>query len=324
LFQGLLGSFGSFFRFHSLGFGKFLKDLHTLLYRRCYQVLSFLQLNWCDLNWKKWIKLKTKSQERLIIPSLKGVYRIRPANKDFLMYIGQTNNLKRRTSMLASNSYKQDMPLNDPQTAAPNLWVWRQEQGWSYEVSVASTPALTRQNRKGLECLLLWKYRLERGESTLCNHGRFHPDYLKSSEKLKGQKGRKLDSSEPRNPAGGASCPPLRPLKTHTSSDWMGLSWTESVKLKAANFAPAKPSIYKIVDLSNQELLYVGETNNLKGRLSEIKRKFSSAAFSYSAVSQRMLHHQILEIINDLIGYYYHLTGKSPIRQFAKEENVVP
>jgi hypothetical protein len=284
---------------------------------------SFLQLDWCDLNWKKWIKLKTKSQER-IIPSLKGVYRIRPLHKDFLMYIGQTNNLKRRTSMLSSNSYKQGMPWNDPHTTASNLWVWRKEQCWSYEVSVASTPSLTRQNREGLACWLLWKYRLERGESTLCNHGRFHPDYINLSDKSKGQKGKKLDSNEPRNPAGGPSYPPLRPLKTHTSSDWMGLSWTELAKLKATNFVPTKPSIYKIVDLSNQELLYVGETNNLKGSLREIKRKFSSAAFSYTILSQQMLHHQRLEIENDLIGYYYQSTGKSPIRQFAKEENMAP
>jgi len=283
---------------------------------------SFLQLDWCDLNWKKWIKLKTKRQER-IIPSLKGVYRIRPLHKDFLMYIGQTKNLKHRTSMLSSNSYKQEITWSDPHTAASNLWVWRKEQCWSYEVSVASTPLLTRQNREGLVCWLLWKYRLERGESTLCNHGRFHPDYINSSSKLKGQKGKRLDSNEPRNPAGGPSYPPLRPLKTHTSSGWMGLSWTELVKLKASNFVPAKPSIYKIVDLSNQELLYVGETNNLKDRLTEIKSKFSNAAFSYTILSQRMLHHQRLEIENDLIGYYYQLTGKSPIRQFTKEESVL-
>lgn len=222
--------------------------------------------------------------------------------------------------MLASNSYKQDMPWNDPHTAAPNLWVWRQEQGWDYEVSVATTPELTRQNREGLECLLLWRYRLERGESTLCNHGRFHPNYIKSSDRSKGQRGRKLDANEPRNPAGGPSCPPLKPLNTHTSSDWMGLSWTAFKELSVAKFAPAEPGVYKIVDSKSQELLYLGETNNLRNRVNSHKRKFIDAAFSYTKLSKEIPYHQRLEIENDLIGYHYYLTGKSPICQFKKEK----
>ena len=274
-------------------------------------------LDWCDLNWTKWIKLKTRSQERKIIPLALGVYRVRPFNKNFLAYIGQTNNLKRRISMLALNSYKQEMPWNDPQPAAPNLWVWRQEQGWDYEVSVAATPELTRQNSEGLECMLLWKYRLERGESTLCNHGRFHPDYIKSSNRSKGQRGRKLNSSEPRNPAGGPSCPPLRPLNTHTSSDWMELSWTAFKKLKTAGLLPDNPGVYKLVDLANQELLYVGETNNLRSRLNQHKRKFLEAAFSYVNLSPEMFHYERLEMENDLVGYHYHMTGKSPTCQFG-------
>lgn len=282
---------------------------------------AFLMLDWCDLIWTKWIKFKSRSQERKIIPSAQGVYRVRPFNKNFLVYIGQTRNLKNRTSMLASNSYKQNMPWNDPHTAAPNLWVWRQEQGWDYEVSVAATPALTQQNRERLECLLLWKYRLERGESTLCNHGRFHPDYIKSSDRSKGIRGRKLDSSEPRNLAGGPSRPPLRPLNTHMSSDWMGLSWTEFKKLKTASLLPANPGVYKLVDLANQELLYVGETDNLRSRLNQHKSKFLEAAFSYANLSPDMLHYERLEIENDLIGYHYYMKDKSPICQFGKEKN---
>jgi predicted GIY-YIG superfamily endonuclease len=284
-------------------------------------MLHYFSTNWCSLNWATWIRLKTKREARRIIPNSQGVYRVRPKGKDFLVYVGQTNQLKRRTGMLALNSYKQEMPWNDPHPAAPNLWVWRQEQGWDYEVSVAATPALTRQNREGLECLLLCKYRLERGESTLCNHGRFHPNYIKSSNKLKGQRGRKLDPSEPRNPAGGPSCPPLRPLNTHTSSDWMGLSWTEVEKLKTASLLPANPGVYKLVDLAKQELLYVGETDNLRSRLNQHKRKFLEAAFSYANLSPEMLHYERLEIENDLIGYHYYMTGKSPICQFRKEKS---
>ena len=278
--------------------------------------LNYFASDWGGLKWTYWIKLKTGRLERRIIPVSQGVYRVRPHSKSFLVYIGQTANLKDRTSTLALNSYKHEMPWNDPHTVAPNLWVWRQEKGWEYEVSVATTPTLTRQNREGLECLLLWKYRLKRGESTLCNHGRFHPDYLKSSNKARGRKGRQLDLNEPRNSAGGPSFPPLKPLKTHTSSDWMGLSWTEFMELKTASLLPASSCLYKIANQNNQELLYVGETDNLKRRLSKHKSEFFGTIFSYSTLSQRILHHQRLEMENDLIGYYYYLTGKSPMLQF--------
>jgi hypothetical protein len=207
------------------------------------EMSSFLASDWLGLNWTAWVKLKAEKEERKNNPVSQGVYRVRPVGKNFLMYIGQTSNLKRRTRILARNSTKLEMPSTDPHTAASNLWVWRQQQGWDYEVSVATTSTLTRQNREGLECMLLWKYRLERGESTLCNHGGFHPDYVKSSDRSKGRKGRKLDSSEPRNPAGGPSSPPLRPLNTHISSDWMGLSWTEFRKLKTASLLPANPGV---------------------------------------------------------------------------------
>jgi predicted GIY-YIG superfamily endonuclease len=284
-------------------------------------MLNYFSSNWCTLNWVPWIRIKTKREERKIIPNSQGVYRVRPRGKDFLVYVGQTNQLKRRTGMLALNSYKEEMPWNDPHTAAPNLWVWRQEQGWDYEVSVAATPAITRQKRQGLECLLLWRYRLERGESTLCNHGRFHPDYVKSSNRLKGIRGRKLDSNETRNPAGGPSSPPLRTLNTHMSSDWMGLSWTEFEKLKTASLLPADPGVYKLVDLANHALLYVGETDNLRSRLNQHKRKFLDTVFSYVTLSSEMLHYERLEIENDLIGYHYYITGKSPSCQFGKERS---
>ena len=284
--------------------------------------MLYFSSDWCELKWTPWIRLKAGRNERKIIPKSQGVYRVRPLEQDFLFYIGQTSRLKDRTTDLSSNSYRQEMPWNDPHTAAPNLWVWRQEQGWDYEVSVAATPELTRQNREGLECLLLWKYRLERGESTLCNHGRFHSDYIKSSNRSKGQRGRKLDSSEPRNPAGGPSSPPLRPLNTHMSSDWMGLSWTEFEKLETARLLPADPGIYKLVDLVNRELMYVGETYDLRSRLTQHKTKFLDAAFSYATLSSDVLHYQRLEIENDLIGYHYYVTGKSPKCQFGKRKKL--
>jgi excinuclease UvrABC nuclease subunit len=101
----------------------------------------------------------------------------------------------------------------------------------------------------------------------------------------------------------------------------MGLSWTEFRKLETASLLPANPGVYKLVDLANQELLYVGETDNLRSRLNQHKRRFLEAAFSYVTLSPEMLHYERLELENDLIGYHYYMTGKSPISQFGREKN---
>jgi predicted GIY-YIG superfamily endonuclease len=279
---------------------------------------AFFSLRWCELDWTSWIKLKADRNERKVIGAYQGVYRVRPHGQDFLVYVGQTNNLQRRTANLARHSYKDEMPWNDPHTAAPNLWAWRKEEGWDYEVSVAAALELTRQNREGLECLLLWKYRLEKCESTLCNFGRFHPDYIKSSDKARGKLGWRLSYNEARNPRWGPSLPPLKPIGTYASSEWMGISWTEYEKLTTSRLVPSKPGVYKIVDSQKEDLLYVGETENLRKRLRTHKRHFQNSLFAYSKLPSNMPHYQRLEIENDLIGYRYGETGKTPTFQFVK------
>lgn len=117
------------------------------------------------------------------------------------------------------------MPYNDPHTAAPNLWAWKQERNWLYECSAAATD-FSRKERLAIECYLLWQYRLEKGESTLCNFGRFHPDYTKSRNRTSGIRGRKLLEHEDRNPAGGTSHPPLTLCGNPYEEHWMGLEWS--------------------------------------------------------------------------------------------------
>lgn len=53
-----------------------------------------------------------------------------------------------------------------------------------------------------MEAFLLYKYRQEHGESTLCNFGRFHPRYRKSTNRKEGRRGGKLAEDQKDNPAG--------------------------------------------------------------------------------------------------------------------------
>ena len=101
----------------------------------------------------------------------------------------------------------------------------------------------------------------------------------------------------------------------------MGLHWTEFTELKAAHHVPTDAGVYKIVKQESHELLYVGETDNLRNRLNQHRRRFSASAFSYSKLPWQTPHYQRLEIENDLIGYHYHLTGKSPTYQFTRQKS---
>jgi hypothetical protein len=57
--------------------------------------------------------------------------------------------------------------------AAPSLWAWQDAEGFEYECS-AAPPGASINGRRGMESYLLYRYRQERGESALCNFGRFH------------------------------------------------------------------------------------------------------------------------------------------------------
>jgi hypothetical protein len=52
--------------------------------------MKFFKSNWNNLYWSEWFKFDGWSNIRKEVPKNKGLYRIRPIDKNFLMYIGQT------------------------------------------------------------------------------------------------------------------------------------------------------------------------------------------------------------------------------------------
>ncbi len=96
------------------------------------------------------------------------------------------------------------MPWNDPTPAAPSLWAWQDAEGFEYECSATPLDA-SQSGRRGMESFLLYRYRQECGESTLCNFGRFHPRYRKSTNRKENKRGGKLEENHQDNPAGGPS-----------------------------------------------------------------------------------------------------------------------
>ncbi|MCX5985111.1 MAG: hypothetical protein NTX54_01135, partial [Chloroflexi bacterium] len=138
-----------------------------------------------------------------------GLYRIRPHGVPELSYVGQTGrDLRDRLARLARQLPSAEMPFDDPHTAAPALWAWSRSDGFSWECSAAAVDG-SRQDRMSLEASVLWRYRLETGQSTRANHGRFHPHYAKSGMRARGVRGHLLADGAT-NPNGSPGTQPLR------------------------------------------------------------------------------------------------------------------
>ena len=100
--------------------------------------MIYFDINWQGLKWCNWVKFEDWKFEKKNITNNPGIYRIRPMDKDFLMYVGETGrNLRERLDYLIRNVNKEEIPFNDPHTAAPNLWAWAKTNNYKYEVSCA-------------------------------------------------------------------------------------------------------------------------------------------------------------------------------------------
>ncbi|NYT12773.1 MAG: GIY-YIG nuclease family protein [Methanomassiliicoccales archaeon] len=103
----------------------------------------------------------------------------------------------------------------------------------------------------------------------------------------------------------------------------MSLDWSEWMELNLSNVQkiPTQPGVYRIYDSEKQEMLYLGESSNLRMRIQSHSRKGwkSNAVFSYHSLPKSLPEYQRLEIENDLIGGYYLERIVAPRFQFGKK-----
>jgi hypothetical protein len=112
------------------------------------------------------------------------------------------------------------------------------------------------------------------------------------------------------NPAGGPSITPLLKGGTPLDDSWMGLSWSENAIFdrRTIKLSPKGPGVYRIINISTEELLYIGESRNVKTRILEHTNKDwgnGEITFSYAIFRSDILDHQLKEIENDLIASYF-------------------
>jgi hypothetical protein len=239
------------------------------------------------------------------------------------MYIGETRRtLHERLNELRHTLRRTDlMPWNDPHTATPSLRAWQDAEGFAYECS-AAPPDASQSGRREMESFLLYRYRQERGASTLCNFGRFHPRYRKSTNRKENKRGGKLAENHRDNPAGGLSMPPLPVTGTPREQDWMGLAWSGIRPLdgETVGTVPSGAGLYLLFERDSGDLIYIGQSADCAKRLRSHAMKLldgKDLLFSSTIEEKPMFPHNLKEWENDLIGNYFERYRKAPKYQFG-------
>jgi len=191
---------------------------------------------------------------------------------------------------------------------------------YGYECSATPLDA-SMSGRRGMECFLLYRYRQEYGSSPLCNFGRFHPRYRKSTNKKESKRGGRLGTDQMDNPAGFPSITPLEVAGTPGDPDWMGLEWTEYQPLSAESLqgVASGAGLYLLADAGSQEIVYIGQSADVLTRLLDHSGRTwddRTLTFSYQIIGQSVLPHNLRELENDLIGNFFQQNKKVPAFQF--------
>jgi len=287
---------------------------------------DYLTSTWCSIPWTPWVPFTADKEEFRTIPKEPGLYRIRPAGKDFLMYIGETKRtLHQRLHELRHTLRRCElMPWSEPMTEAPSLWAWQDAEGFSYECSAAPLDA-SPGGRRAMESFLLYRYRQERGESPLCNFGRFHLRYRKSTNRKEKQRGGKLEEDHLDNPAGGPSVKPLPVLGTPGDRYWMELAWIGRLPLDGETISTVPPGagFYLLFDRDSRDLVFIGQSADCAQRLRSHAMKLlddEDMLVSYHIERKPLLPHNLKERENDLIGNYFDIYRKAPKYQFGNNK----
>lgn len=272
---------------------------------------TIMDKDWCARTWGPWVPLERQAIIRAA-PPVPGVYRIRRQGGagNRLVYVGQTGRtLRERLLALAAGVNAEQCPFNDPHTAAPHLWLLRQQAAAQLECSCAPVAGDV-QILRGTEDMLLWRHRMETGRSTEANYGRFYSGYIRPTNRWVLRGGR----SGTRTP--GRSATPLAegmeqidfaisqpPLQGDAGP--LQAPWWQRVPLSAVGSLPAGPAIYVVYDRVAEGGVYIGETNGLRARAAvhaSARWPVQEPWLAYLALPAGTPKHVLRELESDLLG----------------------
>lgn len=251
-------------------------------------------------------------------PDVPGLYRVRTIGLDCFDYIGQTGSIRARFGNLRS-LFAEEMPLSDPHTAAPCLWVLRTQLGSQFELSWCPV-AGDKARRMALETVAVSLHRAEFGVSPTANFGRMPEGWSKSTGnnaalQMRGKVRRGFaDATQHRSADFPCMLDDVRPP---THPNWAGLEWSAW----GTPAYPATVGVYRVrANDSEGGLLYVGQ-GDLAGRIGRHLATWA-APYGPGAISWVSLDGlapaQLLEVENDLIASHVLGVGVPPLLQFSQ------
>ncbi|WP_203933846.1 GIY-YIG nuclease family protein [Virgisporangium ochraceum] len=210
--------------------------------------------------WSGWHPL-TDRAARLGTPRGPGLYRVRAVGDTGLAYVGQTKSLSRRLNHLTV-LYQDEIPYNDPHTAAPCLWVMRTVHGAEFEFSVVEVAGDVR-DRMAAESVVVSEHRAEFGRSPTASFGRMPDGWVKSSgnNKRLAQAGRLVRGyPDSRKRRSGDHPSVLDSGRDPTAPDWAAMPWSRwSSNLITRPIAGQILGVYRVRRSGDHTLLYIGQ-----------------------------------------------------------------
>jgi hypothetical protein len=275
------------------------------------------------LAWSSWSPLDDRGA-RLSVPRAQGLYRVRIVGESGLVYVGQTTGLRGRLGQLRA-LYEDDMPYNDPHTAAPCLWVMRTEGQAAFEFSVAEFDGAGRA-RRAAECVLISKNRAKYGCSPTANFGRMPDGWVKSTGNNAAlvRAGRRQRGFRDPSALRSADEPAVLDLhRSPTAADWAELVWSPWSPMQNAGLVTG---VYRVRRVGEESLTYIGQglvrarlaAHAAKGRREAHRQHegFRGAVQCSWADLTGRSKVQRLEIECDLLASHILMTGSAPAAQF--------
>lgn len=273
------------------------------------------------LTWSPWWPLATSPPSAATANS--GLYRVRITGSESLAYVGQTSRLDARIRNLRS-VYSDEMPLSDPHTAAPCLWVARTVHGAEFEVSIATMDGDVAE-RKALECLEISGHRERYGCSPLANFGRMPDGWAKPSgnnSRLVRRGGIRPGFQDPTRRRSRDWPSVLDRQRSPQNEGWAQLEWSPWSSLDSGS---AVRGVYRIRHVEADCLTYVGQgqvASRLRAHLAKSRAHghrqryfFTDAVASWVEIKDAAPE-QLLEIECDLIASHVLYRGQAPDAQF--------
>jgi len=272
-------------------------------------------------DWSAWEPLTSND---ISAPTLPGIYRIRHPEFEGYIYVGETQDLRRRLYQLARGISNESRPYRDPHTAAPCCHDIAEKFGDEFEVSYARPVGVADPTtRKGIEAAVVAAHRRDCNSSPVAQFGNVLPGYKLPNYRGQGN-GNDADEYETDDHYESAS--PLQWFRFQqvTDSEWMGLDWGFSRPLEnRLNFESPDRALYRIGLPDEKGLAYIGQTTALTDRLRAHEERFGGdARVSVVDITDHLTEkekekNQLHELETDLIGAHMFAVGSPPQSQFV-------